>query len=155
MKIIFLDIDGVLNYYKSEILDKNCVKNLKQIVSKTNAKIVLISTWKYFLDDKYLNHSTSSKNKEDYLKYREIFHSVFKENLSLLGIVEDINGDRCYEISKWLKYNESLGVENFVIIDDFDCGYSIYYNDNYVQTSMYNFGLTENKMKKAIHILNK
>lgn len=55
MKIIFLDIDGVLNAEKEIVeltpmgyrgLDDRLIKNLKLAVDKTDAKIVLTSTWK-------------------------------------------------------------------------------------------------------------
>ncbi len=61
MKIIFLDVDGVLNchntfkkqhekYIKTGIweieIELSKVKLLKQIVDNTNAKIVLSSTWR-------------------------------------------------------------------------------------------------------------
>lgn len=55
MKIIFLDIDGVLNTNREIVeltprgyvgLDDKLVQNLNTIVEKTNAKIVLTSTWK-------------------------------------------------------------------------------------------------------------
>ena len=53
MKIILLDIDGVLNEEKSRSrclgykgIDDKKVENLANIVKATNAKIVLISTWK-------------------------------------------------------------------------------------------------------------
>ena len=51
-KIIFLDIDGVLN---SETYDKNrtagaidpeCAKRLNRIIKETNADIVISSSWK-------------------------------------------------------------------------------------------------------------
>ena len=62
-KIIFLDVDGVLNsqsYYiewmrrrrvgvdydnSEKEIDESCVKNLKEIVDKTGAAIVLSSTY--------------------------------------------------------------------------------------------------------------
>ena len=55
MKVIFLDIDGVLNTPSSESrcgeyigIDDEKVKKLKKIVEKTKAEIVLISTWKKY-----------------------------------------------------------------------------------------------------------
>lgn len=60
-KIIFLDIDGVLNsnQYWASIQDKKkimpemefeldpqCLRNLKKITDETNSKIVVTSTWK-------------------------------------------------------------------------------------------------------------
>ena len=53
MNVIFLDIDGVLNYSESESrnglylgIDSKRIKNLAKIVAATDAKIVLTSTWK-------------------------------------------------------------------------------------------------------------
>ena len=64
MKVIFLDVDGVLNtgryrkllkkregisYYDAQfIFDVIAMRNLKDLVSKYNAKIVISSTWRYF-----------------------------------------------------------------------------------------------------------
>ena len=56
MKVIFLDVDGVLNsqqlFEKSEdaqliSVDEENIKNLKKIVDATGAKIVLSSSWIY------------------------------------------------------------------------------------------------------------
>lgn len=57
MKILFLDIDGVLNSYQfyenksnQELVDNPfdtaCVRHLKTIIDATDAKIVLTSTWR-------------------------------------------------------------------------------------------------------------
>ena len=54
MKVIFLDVDGVLNsqqlFEKCEddqliSVDEDNIKNLKTIVDATGAKIVLSSSW--------------------------------------------------------------------------------------------------------------
>ena len=70
MKVIFLDIDGVLNsvntfkkrYEEHQKINKwtleidlKMLENLKEIVEKTDAKIVLSSSWRVFFrkeDDK-------------------------------------------------------------------------------------------------------
>ena len=52
-KIIFLDIDGVLNrhsYYKHIVIEEDLAKNLKKILDSTNAKIVLSTYWRGFPD---------------------------------------------------------------------------------------------------------
>jgi len=62
MKIIFLDFDGVMDtaYYGhiigkecrpsndefGTVFDPNCVRNLKEIIDKTGAGIVVTSSWK-------------------------------------------------------------------------------------------------------------
>ena len=51
MKIIFLDIDGVLNVIPQghdeygAIFHNHFIDNLKRLIDKTNAKIVITSTW--------------------------------------------------------------------------------------------------------------
>lgn len=51
MKIIFLDVDGVLDIFNKEqyiqVLRKDAVFRLKRIVDETEAKIVFISNWRY------------------------------------------------------------------------------------------------------------
>lgn len=46
MKVIFLDIDGVLNSKGTSTLDDTYISRLKEIVKATDAKIVLSSSWK-------------------------------------------------------------------------------------------------------------
>jgi hypothetical protein len=57
MKVIFLDVDGVLNSIDSEDhfhcfigLDYSGIKLLREIVDATGAEIVLVSTWKLSWD---------------------------------------------------------------------------------------------------------
>lgn len=53
MKVIFLDIDGVLNVYPQgrdefgSLFHKHFEDNLRLVIEKTNAKIVISSTWRY------------------------------------------------------------------------------------------------------------
>lgn len=53
MKVIFLDIDGVLNLYCESRDEYGCcfhqhlVDNLKRLIDKTGAKIVISSTWRF------------------------------------------------------------------------------------------------------------
>ena len=77
MKIIFLDIDGVLNAFndfdemflefqltgvKKVVIDINKVLRLKEIIDKTGAKIVLISSWKKYLKRRGDTFITNNKN---------------------------------------------------------------------------------------------
>lgn len=176
MKIIFLDIDGVLNYMGSSTLDNVCVENLKYVVSKTGAKIVLISTWKQFLDDNILK-DLSNKDKKEFLYYRELLNTTFINELKIIDIVEDyfsmvdaevksvvslseLSEEECehdawrsVEVGRWLDKHPK--VESFVIIDDFDCEYHKFYPNNWVQTSWFRDGLSKDLAEKAISILNK
>lgn len=45
-KIIFLDVDGVINIPNYIKFDKNCLNNLRLIIEKTGAKIIVSSSWR-------------------------------------------------------------------------------------------------------------
>jgi hypothetical protein len=54
MKVIFLDIDGVLNCKKTAnprklpyVVDRRLLARFKQLLDRTEAKVVLSSTWRY------------------------------------------------------------------------------------------------------------
>lgn len=53
MKVIFLDIDGVLNVYPQGFdeygskFHPHFVENLKCLIEKTEAKILISSTWRF------------------------------------------------------------------------------------------------------------
>ena len=114
MKVIFCDIDGVLNtidtfkkrkdiYNSTGVIipriDLYRMEFLKEIVDKTDAKIVLTSTWR--------------KNENDLKELKEVFYLYDLEIYDITGI--DKNGIRTNEIIEWLNKNE---VDSFVIIDD-------------------------------------
>ena len=110
MKIIFLDIDGVLNsdeyFDKIKNLNINGIENdidvskivlLKKSLDETGAKIVLTSSWRYTRKAQAL-----------------------KQLLLSYGIIVDctpfIDNERGIEIKKWLQ--EHNDVQDFVILDD-------------------------------------
>lgn len=121
MKIIFLDIDGVLNTDRqirinnlSQIdcikFDQEAMENLKKITEKTQAAIVITSTWRIH------------QSKNGYL-WRELIRNFqdYDINPSLIIDITPIIDlkmkpeIRELEISKWLRTKD---VEKFVILDD-------------------------------------
>lgn len=163
MKIIFLDIDGVLNVMcqdfdkYGQLFHQNLVDNLEYIIKKTDAKIVISSTWRY-------SGLITMKNmwKDRNLPGEVIDITIDPWNLIKKGIFglkyyDDV--DRGYEIQDWLDNNN---VENYVIIDD-DTDMLESQINNFVQTSgnkthpdSYDigYGLTRICAEKAIKILN-
>ena len=152
MKIIFLDIDGVLNYQGSQFIDTECLNNLKHIVDETGAKIVIISTWRVCMDDEYLKRYVKSPN-STLLEYKNLFNRVFTGNLRWIDIAPDLNERRSDEIKVWLQ--EHNDIESFVIIDDFNVQYDINFPDNWIRPSYYIKGLTQELANEAIAILGK
>lgn len=161
MKIIFLDIDGVLNgeytnVYKKEDFDLDCKKAelLKQLVRKTGAKIVLSSSWK--------QHWNKTLRKKRLLKF------FAKNGLRLYDVTPTFSGDD-YEIiyagkaiyerdfvrgREITQYLLDHNVESYVIFDDIiDLGEQ--HKNNLVVTKFYyGNGVSKKDIKKALKILN-
>ena len=109
-KIIFLDVDGVLNdgFTKSRtpsgcvgVMDSK-VKLIKKIVDATGAKIVLSSDWR-LMD-------------EDGLDYQYLLKKLSKYGLKIFDKTPDMDWrERWREVSAWL---DSHNVGAWVAIDD-------------------------------------
>ncbi|KKM28010.1 hypothetical protein LCGC14_1569000 [marine sediment metagenome] len=114
MKIIFLDIDGVLNTisnWGSRPIEKRfsseCVAALNRITEYTGAKIVISSSW---------------KNIMGYQELSDLLHSVGikGEIVGKTSLVKLSGGPRGEEIEKFIcEYRKSeYDVSSFVILDD-------------------------------------
>lgn len=152
MKVIFLDVDGVLNSGEglkqhinkngfngileySKIEDKP-LKLLQEIIEKTSAKIVLSSSWK---NSKRLYEKLERRLRDCGMEICDITPSIGIENR------------KGYEIKRWLDNNE---VENFVILDDEADMYLYTDSKQFIRTT-YKHGLTEELKNRAIEVLNK
>lgn len=130
MKIIFLDIDGVLcttGYYKQydfetyrQKLNLNSVRLFNQIVEHSGAKVVLSSTWRLGNDYKY------NRTLYHFYKYGVRCQFIGKTK-TYLNILKSYNLKiehkltRGYEIAEWLyeaKTIKNLNIESIVILDD-------------------------------------
>ena len=152
MKVIFLDIDGVLNhqshyewlmttdeptlmqrtYPYTEFNPKSC-QLLKEIIEETGAQIVVSSSWR--LDgEKRLN-------------------SLFKHFglPKIYSITPCLNTMRGLEIGAWLASHPE--VTNYVILDDDEdmCEHQLPF---YIKTNPYGDGLNEEVKERAIQLLN-
>lgn len=111
MKVLFLDIDGVLNTPKSirqhgvDYIDPILVAHVGNIVAATGVKIVLSSTWRLQLKD-------CTMVQEALADYFLELHSTTPD----LGL--DAPGwERFHEIKCWLAAHPE--VKRFAILDDF------------------------------------
>ena len=155
MKVIFLDIDGVLNsraYDRKRDLDKlsnideTRLPFIKKIVDMTDAKIVLSSSWRQ-------HWNKESTRCDDAGRY--INKTFAKVDLSIYDKTPDhgIRAFRREEISEWLKEAKE-DVETFVIIDDYRYGWGEL-SDHLVKTEPnFGLGIEEEQVEQAIHILN-
>lgn len=130
-KVIFLDIDGVLNSnfwndtHQLEIsdgtlIDREKVKLLGELVRRTGAEIVLHSGWKYWFDDG-LNPLRPESEKLQTL--------LLEEGLRISSVTPDYATEEIKRAKKFslIKAKEILAyvkkhpdVESWVVIDDLD-----------------------------------
>lgn len=159
MKIIFLDIDGVLNSKDWFDEVKDCkgymeinpenVKLLKEIVIQTGAQIVLSSTWRTL--------GKNLDNGNQHPKYTYLLDCLKEFELQILDHTPYLSNERPKEIKKWI--DEHAGKENTTFVsldDDFPSfWYKKYGIENcLVKTSFYTGGLKREDVEKATKILN-
>ena len=162
-KYIFLDIDGVLNSEHtwedktSNIISDQLVKNLSYLVEKTDAKIVLSSSWRV-----YFNNNIKNPNN---IFAMALLASLNKYNLKLHDMTPYPKGPYSSERGLEIKtYVEQNNITDYVVIDDeefsdfkthLDMSRFIQTNFGDETTTIENEGLNIKVAKKAIEILNK
>lgn len=105
MKVIFLDIDGVLNCRTTHnpknlpyIIDRTLLRRLNSVLRRTKAKVVLTSSWRYDEVGRY---------------------AARRYGLRFIGWTPDLpHKARRDEIRRWLKSHP--GTKRYAIIDDED-----------------------------------
>lgn len=155
MKVIFLDIDGVMNIFTADYdakgfpwsgYEQSAVKNLNDIINDTGAKLVISSTWRL--------HYTKEEMQEGLSRW-----GVEGEVIDMTGIfggpvdystMHDFSASsRASEIYDWLA--DHADVKAYVSLDDIDMRM---HGLEQVKTSPYE-GLTERDAKLAIAKLKK
>jgi hypothetical protein len=141
MKVIFLDVDGVLNNwaglceYGIHYIDSEKVSLLKTIVCATDAKIVLSSTWRIL--------------KEDFDMVKVV---LLSQGMKIYDVTpQTFGGHRGHEIGLWLEEKACLPVNKYAILDD-DIYAGVSREDSYFQTYMEE-GLTTEIAEKIIQHL--
>lgn len=158
IKLIFLDVDGVLNCSSTKDrcgryvgIDSEKVVLLKRLVEKTDARIILISTWKeWWYKEPHL------KDKQDILA-NYLDNKLEEQGLKISEKTDDYHsfgrGDGIMEYLRKLS-KLSVNVEKFVIFDDETFDYKPTKLTRYlVRTSYDKNGLKEKHIRKALEIL--
>ena len=164
MKVIFLDIDGVLNTQdwhsrktndtpRDEfgwVFDPVAVENLAHIIKETGASIVISSSWK-FLGLAKLREMWKIRNLPGIVL--DITPNTISDELLLNANLDEMKLGVCRgnEIKEWLSKHKGE-VSNYVIIDDFDD--LLPEQDDHVVLTDTLIGITEFDAEKAIAILN-
>jgi hypothetical protein len=128
IKVIFLDIDGVLATNKEYVTNrtkfrekyswakelrvpygwnKGCVEVFNEILDATNADIVISSDWRFHWDLDELDKIFKANG----VKKSPIFGTIKNKR----KMSSDLEDDRVYQISEWVKFNKP---GKWVAIDD-------------------------------------
>lgn len=161
MKVIFLDIDGVLvtsaswgqrRPYGHAPADDQCVMALNRIIALTGAEIVVSSTWRIGTSVAELREILNIRfgvtgrviDKTPRLTTKRMFEGQ-------VGQVEvEVAAERGDEIAAWLRGYQRHPVDSFVILDDDpDMGKLA---GRLVKTN-FQHGLTETDADRAIDLL--
>lgn len=145
MKIIFLDVDGVLNnllwarrmfdegvnVFAKDMLEYRAIELLKRIIDATGADVVITSTWRMRA-----------------VQMTHLLDQLARFDIYPIAVTPRLNTDRGDEISAWMQHYD---VESYVILDD-DSDMDEHM-DHLVQTS-FEHGLQREHVERAIEILN-
>ncbi|WP_160687672.1 HAD domain-containing protein [Clostridium sp. C2-6-12] len=162
MKVIFLDIDGVINSnfwmesHQKEIsdgtlIDKEKIELLAKIVHKTGAALVMHSGWRF-----WFNNDMQPIRKEA----QNLIDLLLDSGLSIYAMTPDLTTEeirkskmfskvKASEIFLWLKQNPNI--DKWIVLDDIDL-----HNDELairqIRTNP-EIGITEKDADKAIEML--
>ena len=161
-KVIFLDIDGVLNSnfwnesHQREIndgtlIDESKIKLLCKLIKDTDAQIILHSGWKYWFDSDLKPLRKEAENLRALLE---------KEGVTIAGVTPDHATDeirksrkfslvKAGEILEWLAQHKD--VDKWVVLDDLDL-HNADVEKHQVRTDQ-SIGLTIEDVEKAEKIL--
>ena len=141
MKLIFLDIDGVIATPRTgNRIDRTLMERAIEIATRTGASIVISSSWKEETLEKTLRKLPAA--------LRE--HIIGQTpNLNNVGTLKSREID-CF--LNWFERQHEL-VENYIIIDDVYEGFSFQKIGHLVKTDTYD-GLTKENVELAIRKLS-
>ncbi len=149
MKILFLDVDGVLNnddwawemykkykveVYREDILYQPSLCELRRIINATGAKIVVSSSWRK------IEHA-----------YKDLLMWLKMYGMEVLDVTPYVGGIRGDDIEAWFKRNKDKQIESYAILDD-DSDMGEHYG-HLIQT-FYMEGLTTEIADECIKMLN-
>ena len=157
MKIIFLDIDGVVNCCDTKErapskvtgVEQSKIALIKQIVDATGAKLVLSSTWRigWFYEE------TDGHNRDE-KDWHYLCNEFYIQGLCFFDYTPlDKSRHRGTEIQAWLdKWEDEI--DSYIIIDD--SMYDIWemHEGHLIETS-YGYGIQDEHVKQAIELLGK
>lgn len=154
MKVLFLDVDGVITHQhyegkEREGLDPEKIKLIARIVKDTGAVVVLSSSWRLSYDQK------TKKKDWDYILLEKCLRD---EGVSIYDITTRIpfsdslpwRRTRPLEILDWIIAHE---VDSFAILDDEEWDFTRYGLDKHWVHTSSEFGISALDTRLAINLI--
>lgn len=163
-KVVFLDIDGVLNaefwnenhqkeISDGQLIDRDKVKLLAQLIGRTDAQIILHSGWRFWFDE---------EKKPLCPEAERLVEVLAGEGLAIAGFTPDLTTEeirrtkkfslvKADEILLWLKTHED--VEGWVVLDDLEL-HNACVKSHQVKTNQ-TVGLALEDVEKAVEIVSR
>ena len=145
MKLIFLDIDGVLNdhsfNYESQSLSlkSECIWCFNQILNNINVSVVLSSAWRYMIH----GGDISLKGFEYLLRTHGVSSKI---NIIGVTVLDELIQNRVDQIQYFIE--NCKHIEKYVVLDDIDFGWK----SNFYKTNPY-LGLQRKDIDPIIGML--
>ncbi len=111
LKVIFLDIDGVLN--SNDYIDYALDNNIKGILEDINPKTIQMLKFAIDATDAQIVLSSSWRDTSRFKELKELF---LKYGINLNEKTPVLNNERGLEIKQYLK--EHINIEQYLILDD-------------------------------------
>ena len=115
-KYIFLDFDGVINT-QNDKFDKNAMANLRRLLEKTDAKVVISSTWRLqgmeYIQQLWQEHHMQG----EVIGLTPSCNSTNFSNVDGQEEWQGLHGCKGLEIAEWLRLNAKEPY-HYVILDD-------------------------------------
>ena len=154
IKVLFLDVDGVLNTVKNRHLCKKMIKRLAWIIKETQCKICLSTSWRTDNTAKFKLFKELKKKGD--IKVDEVY----------IGDTPTIyHKPRAIEIKQFLEHFIDSKIIKYCVIDDMPLDKPLYesrkkiltecqttMNEHFVQTND-EIGLTDDNVQNVISIL--
>lgn len=142
MKVIFLDFDGVINSFQSELVDPECVGILSAVIEETDAKIVVTSMTRYPVLEGKISYEESEL-------YRDYIRTLESYGIEIYDLLPCIGKNKEVEINAYLKQHPNIS--EYLILDDDYFYHSLLGHEIFID---FESGLPISAFPTAIDILN-
>ena len=140
-KYIFLDIDGVLTSQKSGFgFDTDCLENLRQLIEKSGADLVIISSWREETLEKTVRHMP------------QLLREKASAQTPLLGKSRE-DEIRLFLTDTFTKDPHPEELPSFIILDDQEETYRQEFRNHHLVLTDLKKGLTQEKAREALALL--